>query len=94
MIFVGSSTGGTEALRVFLKSFRKDSPPIVIVQHMPGGFTTSFARSLNNEFEVEVKEAEDGDILKPGLVIIANGNYHLIVKYGNGTILLIYWMVL
>ncbi|QMU99334.1 glutamate methylesterase [Borrelia sp. A-FGy1] len=84
VIFVGSSTGGTEALRVFLKSFRKDSPPIVIVQHMPGGFTTSFARSLNNEVEVDVKEAEDGDILKPGLVIIANGNYHLIVKYGNG----------
>ncbi|UGQ16239.1 chemotaxis protein CheB [Borrelia sp. RT5S] len=84
VIFVGSSTGGTEALRVFLRYFRKDSPPIVIVQHMPGGFTKSFAKSLNNEFEVDVKEAEDGDILRPGLVIIANGNYHLIVKYGNG----------
>ncbi|AGT27523.1 CheB methylesterase domain-containing protein [Borrelia miyamotoi] len=84
VIFVGSSTGGTEALRVFLKIFRRDSPPIVIVQHMPGGFTTSFARSLNNELEVDVKEAEDGDILRPGLVIIANGHYHLIVKYVNG----------
>ncbi|UER67731.1 chemotaxis protein CheB [Borrelia sp. BU AG58] len=84
VIFVGSSTGGTEALRVFLRYFKKDSPPIVVVQHMPGGFTTSFARSLNSEFEIDVKEAEDGDILRPGLVIIANGNYHLIVKYGNG----------
>ncbi|QFP41786.1 glutamate methylesterase [Borrelia miyamotoi] len=84
VIFVGSSTGGTEALRVFLKIFRRDSPPIVIVQHMPGGFTTSFAKSLNNELEVDVKEAEDGDILRPGLVIIANGHYHLIVKYVNG----------
>ncbi|WP_024654836.1 chemotaxis protein CheB [Borrelia hispanica] len=84
IIFVGASTGGTEALRVFLKLFKKDSPPIVIVQHMPGGFTTSFAKSLNNEFEVDVKEAEDGDILRPGLVIIANGHYHLIVKYANG----------
>ncbi|WKC58119.1 chemotaxis protein CheB [Borrelia sp. P9F1] len=85
VIFVGSSTGGTEALRVFLRHFRKDSPPIVIVQHMPGGFTKSFAKSLNNEFEVDVKEAEDGDILRPGLVVIANGNYHLIVKYGSGS---------
>ncbi|AHH04842.1 Chemotaxis response regulator protein-glutamate methylesterase of group 3 operon [Borrelia miyamotoi] len=84
VIFVGSSTGGTEALRVFLKIFKRDSPPIVIVQHMPGGFTTSFAKSLNNELEVDVKEAEDGDILRPGLVIIANGHYHLIVKYVNG----------
>ncbi|WP_024653470.1 CheB methylesterase domain-containing protein [Borrelia persica] len=84
VIFVGSSTGGTEALRIFLKSFKKDSPPIVIVQHMPGGFTTSFAKSLNNELEIDVKEAEDGDILRPGLVIIANGHYHLIVKYANG----------
>ncbi|AHH10751.1 chemotaxis protein CheB [Borrelia coriaceae] len=84
VIFVGSSTGGTEALRVFLKFFKRDSPPIVIVQHMPGGFTTSFAKSLNNELAVDVKEAEDGDILRPGLVIIANGNYHLIVKYANG----------
>ncbi|BCR21987.1 chemotaxis protein CheB [Borrelia sp. HM] len=84
VIFVGASTGGTEALRVFLKIFKKDSPPIVIVQHMPGGFTTSFARSLNNELEIDVKEAEDGDILRPGLVIIANGHYHLIVKYANG----------
>ncbi|AHH08543.1 chemotaxis protein CheB [Borrelia anserina] len=85
VIFVGSSTGGTEALRVFLKFFKRDSPPIVIVQHMPGGFTTSFAKSLNNELEVDVKEAEDGDILRPGLVIIANGHYHLIVKYANGS---------
>ncbi|AHH03563.1 Protein-glutamate methylesterase [Borrelia nietonii YOR] len=84
VIFVGSSTGGTEALRVLLKPFKKDSPPIVVVQHMPGGFTTSFAKSLNNELEVDVKEAEDGDILRPGLVIIANGNYHLIVKYASG----------
>ena len=84
VIFVGASTGGTEALRVFLKIFKKDSPPIVIVQHMPGGFTKSFARSLNNELEIDVKEAEDGDVLRPGLVIIANGHYHLIVKYANG----------
>ncbi len=84
IIVVGSSTGGTEALRIFLSSFKKDSPPIIIVQHMPGGFTKSFARSLNNEFNIDIKEAEDGDILRPGLVIIANGSYHLIVKYGSG----------
>ncbi|MBB6042555.1 CheB methylesterase domain-containing protein [Borreliella yangtzensis] len=84
IIVVGSSTGGTEALRIFLSSFKKDSPPIIIVQHMPGGFTKSFAKNLNNEFNVDIKEAEDGDILRPGLVIIANGSYHLIVKYGSG----------
>ncbi|WNY65100.1 chemotaxis protein CheB [Borreliella carolinensis] len=84
IIVVGSSTGGTEALRIFLRSFKKDSPPIIIVQHMPGGFTKSFAKNLNNEFNVDIKEAEDGDILRPGLVIIANGSYHLIVKYSSG----------
>lgn len=84
IIVVGSSTGGTEALRIFLSSFKKDSPPIIIVQHMPGGFTKSFAKNLNNEFNIDIKEAEDGDILRPGLVIIANGSYHLIVKYGSG----------
>ncbi|AJA90368.1 glutamate methylesterase [Borreliella chilensis] len=84
IIVVGSSTGGTEALRIFLRSFRKDSPPIIIVQHMPGGFTRSFAKNLNNEFNIDIKEAENGDILRPGLVIIANGSYHLIVKYGSG----------
>ncbi len=84
IIVVGSSTGGTEALRIFLRSFKKDSPPIIIVQHMPGGFTKSFAKNLNNEFNIDIKEAEDGDILRPGLVIIANGSYHLIVKYSSG----------
>ncbi|WP_151073596.1 CheB methylesterase domain-containing protein [Borreliella turdi] len=84
IIVVGSSTGGTEALRIFLSSFKKDSPPIIVVQHMPGGFTRSFAKNLNNEFDIDIKEAEDGDILRPGLVIIANGSYHLIVKYGSG----------
>ncbi len=84
IIVVGSSTGGTEALRIFLRAFKKDSPPIIIVQHMPGGFTKSFAKNLNNEFNIDIKEAEDGDILRPGLVIIANGSYHLIVKYSSG----------
>ncbi|WKC79026.1 CheB methylesterase domain-containing protein [Borreliella turdi] len=84
IIVVGSSTGGTEALRIFLSSFKKDSPPIIVVQHMPGGFTRSFAKNLNNEFDIDIKEAEDGDILRPGLVIIANGSYHLIVKYSSG----------
>ncbi|WNY63012.1 chemotaxis protein CheB [Borreliella carolinensis] len=84
IIVVGSSTGGTEALRIFLRSFKKNSPPIIIVQHMPGGFTKSFAKNLNNEFNIDIKEAEDGDILRPGLVIIANGSYHLIVKYSSG----------
>lgn len=77
MIAVASSTGGTEALKVFLSGMPADIPGTVVVQHMPPGFTKSFADNLNNMFPFEVKEAQDGDQVVPGRVLIAPGNYHM-----------------
>ena len=80
IILIGASTGGTELLSNMLKFLRTNLPPIVVVQHMPGEFTTAFARRLNQECELTVKEAEDGDQLKTGHVYIANGYHHLVVN--------------
>ncbi|MEK2646881.1 protein-glutamate methylesterase/protein-glutamine glutaminase [Bdellovibrio sp. BCCA] len=77
LIAVASSTGGTEALKVFLSGMPADIPGTLIVQHMPPGFTKSFAENLNNLFPFEVKEAQEGDQVVPGRVLIAPGNYHM-----------------
>ncbi|WP_415064173.1 protein-glutamate methylesterase/protein-glutamine glutaminase [Bdellovibrio sp.] len=77
LIAVASSTGGTEALKVFLSGMPADIPGTLVVQHMPPGFTKSFADNLNNMFPFEVKEAVDGDQVVPGRVLIAPGNYHM-----------------
>lgn len=83
LIAVASSTGGTEALKVFLSGMPADIPGTLIVQHMPPGFTKSFADGLNAMFPFEVKEAQDGDQVLPGRVLIAPGNYHMeIVRSG------------
>ncbi|WP_142533147.1 protein-glutamate methylesterase/protein-glutamine glutaminase [Saccharicrinis carchari] len=80
IIVLGASTGGTEAIRQFLQNLPDKMPGIAIVQHMPEGFTKSFANSLNNICELEVKEAENGDKLYQGRVLIAPGNYHMLLK--------------
>ncbi len=80
VIAIGSSTGGTEALRVLLREMPKDMPGIAIVQHMPEGFTASFSRSLDQISQMEVKEAENGDKLYRGRVLIAPGNKHMLLK--------------
>jgi two-component system chemotaxis response regulator CheB len=77
IIAVASSTGGTEALKVFLSGMPANIPGTLIVQHMPAGFTKSFAESLNKLFPFEVKEAEEGDRVTPGRVLLAPGNYHM-----------------
>lgn len=77
LIAVASSTGGTEALKVFLSGMPADIPGTLIVQHMPPGFTKSFAENLNHMFPFEVKEAQEGDQVVPGRVLIAPGNYHM-----------------
>ncbi|MGE5086767.1 MAG: protein-glutamate methylesterase/protein-glutamine glutaminase [Bacillota bacterium] len=77
IIAVASSTGGTEALKVFLSGMPADIPGTVVVQHMPPGFTKSFADNLNAMFPFEVKEAEEGDQVVPGRVLIAPGNFHM-----------------
>jgi two-component system, chemotaxis family, protein-glutamate methylesterase/glutaminase len=80
VVSVGASTGGTEALRVFLESMPPDAPGIVIVQHMPEHFTRSFADRLNDLCKISVKEAEDGDAVLQGRALIAPGNKHLLLR--------------
>jgi two-component system, chemotaxis family, protein-glutamate methylesterase/glutaminase len=84
IIAVGASTGGTEAIRHFLQHLPAGMPPIVIVQHMPEKFTTSFAKRLNDICTLTVKEAEDNDPVMPGMVYIAPGNHHMIVQQHLG----------
>lgn len=76
-IAVGSSTGGTEAIKEFLLPLPEESPPIVITQHMPPGFTQTFAARMDSICRLKVKEAEDGDLLQAGLVLIAPGDRHM-----------------
>lgn len=80
IVCVGASTGGTEALRVLLEALPLDSPGMVIVQHMPEKFTASFAKRLDGLCAVEVKEAEDGDTVRRGRVLIAPGNKHTLLE--------------
>ena len=80
VVAVGASTGGTEALTTFLKAMPVDCPGIVIVQHMPEKFTTSFANRLDEICKISVKEAANGDAVIRGHALIAPGNYHLLLK--------------
>lgn len=83
VIAVGASTGGTEALLEFLAPIPPDSPGIVIVQHMPERFTTSFAGRLNSLCRIRVQEASDGDRILPGHALLAPGNFHMeVVRSG------------
>ena len=80
VVVVGASTGGTEALRVFLEALPPDSPGIVIVQHMPEHFTTAFAKRLDGICQISVKEAENNDTVIRGRALIAPGNFHMLLK--------------
>ncbi|MDH5709230.1 MAG: chemotaxis response regulator protein-glutamate methylesterase [Hylemonella sp.] len=77
VICIGASTGGTEAIREVLVNLPADSPGVVITQHMPAGFTTSFAARLNNLCRITVKEAANGERILPGHAYIAPGGRHL-----------------
>jgi len=78
IIAIGISTGGPNALRHLCPGIRGDLPvPILVVQHMPAGFTEEFAKSLDKISPLEIKEAEDGDIIKAGRILIAPGDKHL-----------------
>lgn len=80
VIAIGASTGGTMAITKVLETMPVNCPPIMIVQHMPPFFTSSFAQRLNQTCAIEVKEAENMDIMSPGKAVIAPGNIHLEAK--------------
>lgn len=80
VIVIGSSTGGTQALQYLLGRLPGNMPPILIVQHMPPGFTKTFADRLDSHSQLHVKEAEPNDIAAPGQVLIAQGSLHMVLK--------------
>jgi len=77
VIAIGASTGGTEAILHVLRDLAPDTPPIVVVQHMPAQFTNSFAGRLNAACRMRVREAVDGDVLRTGEVLLAPGGYQM-----------------
>lgn len=88
VIGIGASTGGVEALRDVLMPLPAHMPPILIAQHMPPGFTETFARRLDTLCEVHVKQAEDNEVVRGGVVYIAPGGRHLVLTRRGGSYLL------
>ncbi len=84
IIVIGASAGGTEAIKEVITRLPSVSPGVVIVQHMPEGFTKLFAERLNNLSQVFVKEAADGDRVMPGVVLVAPGSYQMSVIRSGG----------
>ena len=88
LVVIGTSTGGPQALQNVITRLPGNLPcGVVIVQHMPAGFTKALADRLNTISEIAVKEAEDGESIRPGQVYIAPGNYHLRIRNGTQIVL-------
>lgn len=84
IIAIGASTGGTEAIFQIISQFPRNMPGIVVTQHMPPKFTKMYADRLNNSCLMEVKEAENGDLVKEGRVLIAPGDFHMTLARDKG----------
>lgn len=85
VVAIGASTGGTEAIYSVVKDFGTDIPGVVVVQHMPPGFTAMYAKRLNDQCRIQVKEAETGDKVRPGHMLIApGGDKHMQLVKVNG----------
>jgi two-component system chemotaxis response regulator CheB len=80
LVAIGASTGGTQAIEAVLTQMPPDCPPIVIAQHIPAGFSNAFAMRLNQICRIEVKEAENGDLLTGGRALVAPGNLHMLLR--------------
>lgn len=84
IIAIGASTGGTDALKRLLSALPEDTPPIVAVQHMPPGYTKSFAETLDRVCRISVREAVDGDVIESGTALLAPGGVHMEVRRFGG----------
>ena len=84
ILAIGASTGGTEAIRELLEGFPENSPGIVITQHLPSGFTQSYANRLNKLTKLNVFEARGGEVIQPGMAFLAPGGKHLTVIKSGG----------
>ena len=85
ILAIGASTGGVQALTQVLGALPSNAPGTLVVQHMPALFTKSFAERLDKECAVHVKEAQDGDRVLPGQVLIAPGGYHMLLQRSGAT---------
>ena len=91
IIAIGASAGGTQAISEILEKLPRPTPGIAIVQHMPPKFTASFAERLNNLCDLDVREAKNGDLLKPGVALIAPGGLHMaIISVNRGYAVRVY----
>ncbi len=86
IVAIGASTGGTQAIELILRRFPADCPATLIVQHMPVHFTASFANRLDDLCAAEVRESADNDEARPGLVLIAPGNRHMLLRVRDGAL--------
>lgn len=84
IVAIGASTGGTQAIEAVLTHMPDSTPGTVIVQHMPEFFTNAFAERLNQICAMEIREARDGDTVRPGLALVAPGNIHMIIQQAGG----------
>ena len=84
VLAIGASTGGTEAIAQVLKRLPQGCPGIVIAQHIPAQFSLAFAKRLNDICAIDVKEAEDGDVMRSGLALIAPGDFHMLLRRNGG----------
>ena len=84
VVAIGASTGGTEAIANVLAELPSRCPPIVITQHIPANFSRAFAERLNRICQLEVREAMDGDTLRPGLALVAPGDFHMLLRKHPG----------
>jgi two-component system chemotaxis response regulator CheB len=84
VLAIGASTGGTEAIAAVLTRLPQSCPGIVITQHIPAQFSRAFANRLNTLCAMDVKEAEDGDVLRNGLALIAPGDFHMLLRHSGG----------